>query len=57
MSLNPASRLFALSINNALSDLGVPESIEKIFEIDHHICCAASGVITDARSLIEHARV
>ncbi len=39
------------------STLIVPESIEKIFEIDHHICCAASGVITDARNFIEHARV
>lgn len=39
------------------STLIVPESIEKIFEIDSHICCAASGVITDARTLIEHARV
>ena len=27
------------------STLIVPESIEKIFEIDSHICCAASGVI------------
>lgn len=39
------------------STLIVPGSIEKIFEIDEHVCCAASGVITDARSLIEHARV
>lgn len=39
------------------STLIVPESIEKIFEVDSHICCAASGVITDARTLIEHARV
>ena len=39
------------------STLIVPESIEKIFEIDSHICCAASGVITDARTLIEHGRV
>ena len=39
------------------STLIVPESIEKIFEVDAHICCAASGVITDARTLIEHGRV
>ena len=39
------------------SSLIVPESIEKIFEVDWHVACAASGVITDARALIEHARV
>ena len=39
------------------SSLIVPSSIEKIFEVDWHIACAASGVITDSRALIEHARV
>jgi 20S proteasome subunit alpha 5 len=39
------------------STLIVPGSIEKIFEVDSHIAVAASGVITDAKSLIEHARV
>ena len=35
----------------------MPSSIEKIFEVDSHIAVAASGVITDAKTLIEHARV
>lgn len=39
------------------STLIVPSSIEKIFEVDWHIAVAASGVITDAKTLIEHARV
>ncbi|MBW2987992.1 proteasome endopeptidase complex, archaeal, alpha subunit [Candidatus Woesearchaeota archaeon] len=37
--------------------LVVPESVEKIFEIDEHIGATASGIISDARVLIEEARV
>ncbi len=37
--------------------LVVPESVEKIFEIDSHIGASASGIISDARVLIEEARV
>jgi 20S proteasome subunit alpha 5 len=39
------------------STLIVPSSIEKIFEVDWHIAVAASGVITDAKTLVEQARV
>lgn len=31
--------------------------MEKIMEIDDHIGCAMSGLIADARTLVEHARV
>ncbi|KAJ0007246.1 hypothetical protein Pint_29450 [Pistacia integerrima] len=34
-----------------------PSSVEKIMEIDNHIGCAMSGLIADARTLVEHARV
>ncbi|HDO19536.1 MAG TPA: archaeal proteasome endopeptidase complex subunit alpha [Thermoplasmatales archaeon] len=34
-----------------------PESIEKIFQIDDHIGCATSGLVADARILVERARV
>lgn len=34
-----------------------PSSVEKIMEIDYHIGCAMSGLIADARTLVEHARV
>ena len=30
---------------------------KKIMEIDEHIGCAMSGLIADARTLVEHARV
>ncbi|KAK7392254.1 hypothetical protein VNO78_20686 [Psophocarpus tetragonolobus] len=39
------------------SPLLEPSSVEKIMEIDEHIGCAMSGLIADARTLVEHARV
>ncbi|XP_062014592.1 proteasome subunit alpha type-5 [Rosa rugosa] len=39
------------------SPLLEPSSVEKIMEIDDHIGCAMSGLIADARTLVEHARV
>jgi len=39
------------------SRLVEPGSIEKIFEIDEHIGCATSGLVADARALIDRARV
>ncbi len=37
--------------------LVVPESIEKIWKVDDHIGATASGIISDARVLIERAQV
>ena len=34
-----------------------PSSVEKVMEIDECIGCAMSGLIADARTLVEHARV
>jgi proteasome alpha subunit len=34
-----------------------PNSVEKIFEIDSHIAATASGIISDARVLIERAQL
>lgn len=34
-----------------------PSSIEKIFKIDGHIGCATSGLVADARALVERARL
>jgi proteasome alpha subunit len=39
------------------SRLVEPESIEKIFVIDDHIGCATSGLVADARALIDRARL
>jgi len=35
----------------------VPESIEKIWQIDDHIGATASGILSDARVLIERAQI
>ncbi len=35
----------------------VPESVEKIWQIDEHIGVTASGILSDARVLIERAQV
>ncbi|RLI85555.1 MAG: proteasome endopeptidase complex, archaeal, alpha subunit [Candidatus Altiarchaeales archaeon] len=42
---------------NIASGLIVPASIEKIFQIDEHIGIATSGLVADARRLIEDARL
>jgi len=34
----------------------ISESVEKIFQIDDHICATASGILSDARVLIERAQ-
>jgi proteasome alpha subunit len=39
------------------SHLIEPASIEKIFKIDDHIGCATSGLVADARALVERARI
>ncbi len=37
--------------------LVIPESVEKIFKIDDHIAVTASGIISDARVLVERAQI
>ncbi len=46
-----------LADKRIVDKLVVPESVEKIFEIDEHIGATASGIISDARVLIEEVRV
>lgn len=33
-----------------------PWSIEKVMEIDDHLGCAMSGLVADAKMLVDHAR-
>lgn len=35
----------------------IPESVEKIFEIDNHIMATAAGILSDARVLVDRAQV
>jgi 20S proteasome subunit alpha 5 len=39
------------------SPLADPTSIEKIALVDDHVSCAMSGLVADARTLVDHARV
>jgi proteasome alpha subunit len=39
------------------SELIEPTSIEKIFKLDNHVGCATSGLVADARVLVDRARV
>jgi proteasome alpha subunit len=39
------------------SKLVEPKSIEKIFQIDEHVGAATSGLVADARAIIEKARI
>ncbi len=39
------------------SKLMEASSIEKIFQIDEHIGCATSGLVADARTLVDYARL
>eukprot|EP00392_Amoebophrya_sp_AT5.2_P001055 g1057.t1 len=38
------------------NSLIVPKTIQKVFEIDHHVGCATAGLLADARMLVDHAR-
>lgn len=40
-----------------IDKLVVPEAIEKVFQIDDHIIATASGIISDARVLIERSQI
>jgi len=41
----------------ARSKLVESNSVEKIFQIDEHIGCATSGLVADARTLVDYARI
>ncbi|KAI4826836.1 hypothetical protein KUCAC02_030267 [Chaenocephalus aceratus] len=66
-TFSPEGRLFQVeyaieAIKLGSTAIGIqtsegPNSIEKIVEIDTHIGCAMSGLIADAKTLIDKARV
>ncbi|MFP3950345.1 MAG: archaeal proteasome endopeptidase complex subunit alpha [Candidatus Micrarchaeia archaeon] len=45
-----------IAYKSAHSKLIVSESLRKVFEVDNHISVTASGLIADARKLVELAR-
>ncbi|MCX6815579.1 MAG: archaeal proteasome endopeptidase complex subunit alpha [Candidatus Aenigmarchaeota archaeon] len=46
-----------LVASRTLQRLLVPESIEKISKVDHHIGIASCGILADSRVLVDFARV
>lgn len=46
-----------VSDKRIVGKLVVPEAVEKTFQIDDHIAATASGIISDARVLIERAQI
>jgi proteasome alpha subunit len=46
-----------LADKRVASKLLEADTIEKIYKIDEHICAATSGLVADARVLIERARI
>ncbi|HIJ98422.1 TPA: archaeal proteasome endopeptidase complex subunit alpha, partial [archaeon] len=41
---------------NITEELMIPESIEKIYQIDEHIGAATSGLVADGRRIVDRAR-
>ncbi|GAG40150.1 unnamed protein product, partial [marine sediment metagenome] len=46
-----------LGSTKVVNTLGVSESYKKIYEIDSHIGLVSSGLLSDARDLVEFSRV
>ncbi len=46
-----------LGATKTTAPLGVPESYKKIYEIDAHIGLVSSGLLSDARDLVDFSRV
>ena len=57
MGVRAKSGVVLLVDKRVSSKLVVPQSIEKIFAIDTHVGCATSGLVADARALVDRARV
>lgn len=51
-----ADAVILVAHKNIVSNLLVPESMKKIFRIDDHIAVTASGLVADARRLVDLAR-
>ncbi|MBW3023013.1 archaeal proteasome endopeptidase complex subunit alpha [Candidatus Woesearchaeota archaeon] len=46
-----------VSDKRIVDPLVIPESVDKIFQIDEHIGTTASGILSDARVLVERAQM
>ena len=52
-----ADGILLVTDKRVIDSLVVPEAVEKIWQIDEHIGATASGILSDARVLIERAQL
>lgn len=57
IAMATADGVFILSDKRNEDSLVVPESAQKVYEIDSHIISSVAGIISDARVLIEKAQI
>lgn len=57
IGINCSDGVIVVADKGLKDSLIVPDSAEKIHEIDDHIMATAAGIISDARILINHIRV
>jgi proteasome alpha subunit len=57
MGIVCADSVILVAHKNIVSNLLVFESMKKIFKIDNHIAATASGLVADARRLVDMARL
>jgi proteasome alpha subunit len=57
IGINCSDGVLIVSDKGVKDLLIVPDSVEKIYEIDGHIIASAAGIMSDARVLVNHIRV
>ena len=57
IGLTASDGVVLVTDKRVVDKLIVLEAIEKIFQIDEHICATASGILSDARVLIERSQL
>ena len=57
IGINCSDGVLIVADKGIKDSLIIPESAEKIYEIDEHVMASAAGILSDARILISHIRV
>ncbi|MBN1644422.1 archaeal proteasome endopeptidase complex subunit alpha [Candidatus Woesearchaeota archaeon] len=57
MGISCKDGVLIIADKRIVDKLIIPESVEKIFKIDEHMGATASGILSDARVLIERAQL
>jgi proteasome alpha subunit len=57
IGINCSDGVLIFSDKGSKDSLIVPESADKIYEVDEHIIASAAGILSDARILVNHIRI